>query len=696
MKNKILSIFRTHPDKLYRKKDLLHHLKISEKNILDFKKHLDTLVKSGEVVMMKGKRYKLAKDPDTYMGKLTVTQKGFGFVIVGDGRPDIFIGRRQMGDAIHGDTVSVKLSGRQRSAGPRGRILNIVERGTRQFIGVSTEIRGKLWLTLTPVTPERGVRLHGKDGIKPLPGEIVIARIKEWGKSNTPIRAQFIESLGQADEALNDLRLILAKYEYRTQFNTKVRREVENMDDRMIEKAIPRRRDLRNLTAVTIDPEDAKDFDDAISIEQVRDGFQLGVHIADVSHFVLRGTALDKTAMERGTSVYFSEGVVHMLPEALSSDLCSLRPGVDRLTVSCVMKLNRKFEVQKTEIFPSVIKSKKRFTYREVQSIIEGEITHALYKPLKLLERLSIALFKSRSKEGSIDFDIPEPIFSMDDTGIPHEIRPSERLRAHRIVEECMLLANRQVAQELPKKLPKNFKIPYRIHDKPDQKDVNQFLGLIRRLNLGISVPKGELSPSAFKQILAKVEDSPFKHLIEAVALRTMSKAVYSTKNHGHFGLAFPHYVHFTSPIRRYPDLMVHRLIKRINSQSFEGANEWNAVTKKALTLSNEMELQALSAEREYIKMKQLRWLNTAIGESFKGIISGVVNFGIFVELEETLAEGLVHIDTLEGDDYSFDEEHYCLRGRQYKEEYRLGDRVNVRVLSVLFDKQRANFVLDN
>jgi len=387
-------------------------------------------------------------------------------------------------------------------------------------------------------------------------------------------------------------------------------------------------------------------------------------------------TFIDREALQRSTSVYFTEGVVHMLPEALSANLCSLKPNEDRLAVSAIMKMDKDFNIIETDILTTVINSKARFTYQDVQDIVEGKVDHKFKDDILILKRLAKRLFENRSDAGSIDFDIPEPIFEMGEKGIPHEIRPSERMESHRIVEECMLLANRVVAAEIPKKLPKKYPFVYRVHADPDQKDVVRFTDLLKVLRLGIQIPKGELSPNDIKNILKHVEDSPYHSLIENVALRTMSKAEYSMKNQGHFGLAFDSYTHFTSPIRRYPDLMVHRMIKMVCNQSIQQHGEWKDLMLKSIKISNEVELKALSAEREYIKMKQLRWLNERIGDTFEGRISGVVNFGIFIELQSSLAEGLIHIDTMEDDDYAYDEDRYCLRGRKTGHEYSMGDKV--------------------
>lgn len=695
MRKQLLALFKKHPGKLFRQKEIIHRMKVKQREISAVKILLKEMVKSGEINLVKGKCYALPRQPNKLEGKLTVTQKGFGFVITADDSEDIFIGRRSMMDAIHGDRVQVRISGKPSPQGLKGRIEKVLERGSDRFIGVTYKYAGKLFMAISPVNPGRGIRLiKAKKDLDE--GQIVKARVKDWGNAFNPIIAELETVIGKADDPANDMEMILNKYDYTQDFPRKVNNEVKNFSQKSIEKEVPNRRDLRQWNSFTIDPVDAKDFDDAISIKQNRDGYVLGVHIADVSHFVTLNCPIDREAIIRATSVYFTEGVVHMLPEELSANLCSLRPNEDRLAVSAIIKMDNNFNVLEIEVLPTVINSKARFTYQDVQDIIDGKINHSAKNELHILKRFAKQLFKNRSDAGSIDFDIPEPIFEMGDKGIPHEIRPSERMESHRIVEECMLLANGLVAAEIPKMLPKKYPFVYRVHAKPDKLKVERFIDLLKLLHLGIPIPQGELSPNDIKNVLKYVEDSPYRSLIETVALRTMSKAEYAMKNQGHFGLAFDHYTHFTSPIRRYPDLMVHRMIKMISDQSFEPKSDWHDMMEKSVKFSNQAELQALSAEREYIKMKQLRWLGERIGQSFEGVISGVVSFGFFVELQLTLAEGLVHMDTLEDDEYSYDPDHYCLSGRKYKQEFRLGDMVKVKLLDVFFDKQRANFTLEN
>ena len=693
MKKKILNILKNAPSNTLSQKELIKRLKARKRDVGAIMILIREMSNQGEIIKLKAKRYSLPKIPKNTEGKLSVTQKGFGFVITNDENEDIFIGRRSMADAINGDKVLVKIKGRSKSRGLSGRIHKVLERGSNTFIGVTYIYNAKIFIEISPVNPGRGIQLIGSK--KELPeGKIVKAIVKDWGNAKDPIIASFESVIGNAKDPVNDLSMILHKYDYNQSFSSSINQEVKKYSEDDIKAEIGNRLDLRKEICFTIDPKEAKDFDDAISIKRNKMGTEIGVHIADVSHFVTSNSLIDKEAMNRGTSVYFSEGVVHMLPKELSADLCSIRPGVDRLAISSIIQLDQDYKVLNVDIRPTVINSKARFTYEEVQSIIEEKVNHVFKDQINDLKELSIKLHEQREKNGSLDFDIPEPIFEMNKKGVPHKIRSSERLISHRIVEECMLLANKVVAVEIPKKLPNKFNFLYRVHTKPDSLRVERFAGLLKRLKLGIFIPDGDMSPNDFKKILKYVEDSPYRSLIENVALRTMSKAEYVIKNKGHFGLAFRHYTHFTSPIRRYPDLLVHRVIKMIDSRSFDSKNEWNHKIKEALELSNEKEIEALNAEREYIKIKQLRWLADRINSVFEGAITGVTNFGFFVGLKLSMAEGLVHIDTLENDGYYYDEDHYCIKGRSFKEEFRLGDRVKIKIVSVQIEKQRANFVL--
>jgi len=692
MKKEIIKLLSSHPKHSYGLRDVVLRLNIDPKKKHALKSALTELVKAGEIIQKKGNRYTIGKKSMEKTGRLTVTQKGFGFVIVSPDEPDIFVSRVHMRNAIHGDNVKVSIIRIGRDGRVRGKIVQIITRGVEKFVGPVFKKYDSWYQSISPVNPERGIQITGKQASNLQQGQVVVTRVKDWGTAVSPIKVKVEKVLGQAKDPAIDFDIIKEKFFYTEKFPEKVNSEVESFTDKQILLEMGKRKDLRHLKTFTIDPDSAKDFDDALSIEKTKNGFSLWVHIADVSHFVAKGSETDREAMKRSNSVYFTEGVIPMLPDVLSSNLCSLRPNEDRLAVSVNFILSDKAEIQQWHATSSVIHSNERFSYQSAQKIVEKKEKHALGSELFWLKDLTEKLFEQRMAKGSIDFDIPEPIFILNDGGIPHEIRPSERLTSHRIVEECMLLANMVIAEGFGKKDP----FVFRVHGKPAESDVEKLILILK--NIGINVP-ADIKPSTsggMRNLLLLVEDSPHKNLIDGIALRSMTKAKYSTKRKEHFGLAFSHYTHFTSPIRRYPDLLVHRLMKeRLFSKKSQESSLAVDQLSAALEIANEMEMKAQKAEREYIKLKQLRWLREKIGEIFPGIISGVISIGFFVELKESLAEGLVHIDTLDFDDYRYDDDHYRLVGKNTGKIYQLGQEVKIKVISVDLDQQKANFYLE-
>ncbi len=692
----ILRIFRESPRQTFRQRDLVRRLGIKQTELNTFKIALRRLIESKEIRRIKRGLYILGRQDKHIEGRLTINQKGFGFVLRPEPEPDIYIGRRNLGNAVNGDLVRVKLLPGNRFEGPRGIINRVIERGTSQFVGTVFQEKQHSFLAIQPVTSPRGIRILPGRKIRFSPGQVVIAEVKDWGSHTSPVLVRVVKVLGEVDDPANDVNIVMAKYGYDTAFPGTVETEIGKFSQKMIDREADGREDFRSLMTFTIDPESARDFDDAISLERTDSGYCLMVHIADVSYFVTPGSLLDREARSRGTSVYFDDATVHMLPEELSAVLCSLQPEVDRLAVSAVIDLNRHYRVVDSRVTLTVINSNYRFTYQQVQAVLNDDKTHPERKRLLDLQRICRALRKQRMKMGSIDFDIPEPLFSMSADGIPHEIKPSERLESHRIVEECMLLANRLVAEKIPMKGEETVPFIYRVHDEPPAGDVEGFLDLLKRIGITHQSSQKRLTSAGMRDILLQVENSPHRNLVENLALRTMTKALYAVDRRGHFGLAFSVYTHFTSPIRRYPDLAVHRLIKEysrsVNTPESTAVEDLLSITET----STASEIKALEAEREYIKLKQLRWLQQQVGKQFTGIISGVTSLGFYVQLADSLVEGLVHISTLEGDDFIHDTEHYCLRGRRYGHQFSLGDAVEVLVQEVLIDKLRANFRLSD
>jgi ribonuclease R len=664
-------------------------------------------------------------------GVLSVNAKGFGFVNVDEG-DDIFIPLDNLHTAMDGDKVSAEIvrevPGRKRV----GRITRVVEPGSSQIVGL---FRVKNGIAQVVPTDERfnkpfdithdGINLErssqksgsgshpGKSGSVPVEGDLVVVMRGEWLDPARNPSGSIVQILGKLGDPGMDLRIVARNSGLTMEFPEEVEKETARLGAPDIKTERARREDLRDRLCFTIDPDSAQDFDDAVSLVQLDNGlFELGVHIADVSHYVAEGSALDQEAFDRGTSVYFVNAVVPMLPERISNDLCSLKQDEDRLAFSVIMQVDSRGIIHDYRIRESIIRSKRRFTYQEVEDIIHGK-EHQHSKTIHLMMLLALALRRSREDMGSIDFDIPVPEISLDENGLPFEVRPSERLEANRLVEEFMLAANLTVARHMARRdgdlPPRPF--VYRIHEKPDEKTMREFLELMERLGLSYKIA-GDLEPEDYRKILDIIENLEFKDFAEKVALRSMTKAVYSTDNIGHFGLAFDAYTHFTSPIRRYADLIVHRLIKAYAAAGPAGKSRGGSARpvdiaarqkQDSLTLTelrricdqcSKREIRAVQAEREYSKIKSMEFLAGKVGESYNGIIAGVSSFGFFVELTHYLIEGLVHVSELKDDRYEFDKDNYTLTGTANGKSYRLGDPVRVTIKSVSKDEKKADFVL--
>ena len=660
-------------------------------------------------------------------GILSVNAKGFGFVNVEEG-DDIFIPLDNLHTAMDGDKVSAEIvrevPGRKRV----GRITTVLEQGSSQIIGLFRIKNGTAQVVPTDERFNRAFDISnddltqdksgsgsrpGKSGSAPVEGDLVVVMRGEWTDPARHPSGSIVQILGKLGDPGMDLRIVARNSGLTMEFPEEVEKETAVLDAPDIKKELAHREDLRDRLCFTIDPESAKDFDDAVSLVQLDNGlFELGVHIADVSHYVREGTALDQEAFDRGTSVYFVNAVVPMLPERISNDLCSLRQDEDRLAFSVIMQIDSRGLIHNYRIRESIIRSKRRFSYQEVEDIIHGK-EHQHAKTIHLMMLLALALRRSREEMGSIDFDIPVPEISLDENGLPFEVRPSERLEANRLIEEFMLAANLTVARHMARRdgdlPPRPF--VYRIHEKPDEKTMREFLELMERLGLSYKIA-GDLEPEDYRKILDIIENLEFKDFAEKVALRSMTKAIYSTDNIGHFGLAFDAYTHFTSPIRRYADLVVHRLIKAYAAAGPAGKSRGGAARPEdiaarqkqdAETLAelrricdqcSKREIRAVQAEREYSKIKSMEFLAGKVGESYNGIIAGVSSFGFFVELTHYLIEGLVHVSELKDDRYEFDKDNYTLTGAANGKSYRLGDPVRVTIKSVSKDEKKADFVL--
>jgi ribonuclease R len=634
-----------------------------------------------------------ARRRERLIGRLTVTRSGAGFVRLEGSEVEIRIPPRFMRTALHGDLVevipyarSISRGRREHQESPEGEITAILERTMTTVTG-RLEQSGTFWF----VVPDdkrltRDVYVTREDAKKARHGDKVVVRLHPWEDEHLNPEGTIEEVLGPGGDARAEVLSVARSFGLDAKFPRGVEDEATACRETPSADDLEGREDLRDLLCVTIDPADAKDFDDAVSIEPMAHGaVRLGVHIADVSHFVHEGSALDQEARRRGTSVYLVDQVIPMLPERLSNHLCSLRPGVDRLTYSVFMEVTAEGTVRSYRIVPATIRSARRFSYEEVQKILDagrGEFHDELLAPLHTLSQV---LFGQREKNGSLDFDTPEVKVEFDSTGLPSRIVQKERLASHRLIEECMLLANKTVAGHVarPRRAEEVKPFLYRVHDLPDPQKVSELATFVKRCGFSLDA-SSNVTVRALQKLLKAIRGTEFENIISEVALRSMAKAVYTDRNIGHFGLAFSHYTHFTSPIRRYPDLIVHRLLREYGS-GIDGRRLalWADELPEIGRSSSERERNAAEAERASVRIMQIEYMKRHLGDECTGIISGVTNFGLFVKIDGILAEGLVSVRDMADDYYLFDERQYALRGRSGRKTYSLGDRVRVQVAAV-------------
>ncbi|HTO94246.1 MAG TPA: ribonuclease R, partial [Bacteroidota bacterium] len=637
-------------------------------------------------------------------GTLFMTRRGFGFVAIEGTDDEIYIAPRYLHTALHSDVVEVvRFAGRPGRAGrskgreddrPEGEVVAILERKITTVTGRLESGRSAFFVVPDDERIARDIYVSREDSLSARPGDKVVVRLLEWTDEHQNPEGVITEVLGTAGDARVEVLSVARTFGLPEHFPPDVEREAAACSAEISRAEIDGRIDCRAITTVTIDPEDAKDFDDAVSYEPLRGGgWRLGVHIADVSHYVRPGTALDREAYARGTSVYMVNEVVPMLPERLSNDLCSLKPDVDRLTYSVFMDVDPAGTVTDYRIGKSVIHSARRFTYEEVQRVIDtGKGDHAAV--ILPLFQLSKVLLRRRRKNGSLDFDTGEAKFQFDAEGLPSRIIKKIRLDAHRLIEECMLLANQTVARHIGarKKEAEVRPFVYRVHDLPDPVKLRELAGFVRQFGYSLDAKNG-VSSRELQKLLDRVDGSEVENVINEVALRSMAKAVYATKNIGHYGLAFSHYTHFTSPIRRYPDLIVHRLLEEYDGPVRGGRlEELRKTLPDVARQSSERERLAAEAERASVKVMQVEYMKRHVGDEFAGVITGVTNFGLFVEINDLLVEGMIPLKDLTDDYYIFDEKKYSIRGRSRGKVYRLGDPLRVQVISVDPGSRRIDF----
>jgi ribonuclease R len=663
-----------------------------------FKRQLQSLAASGDLLQIRGNRFGLPEKMDLIVGRLTTNPGGFGFVVPEHGESgDIYIAAPNLTEAMHGDRVVARVE-RRTEKGAEGRIIKILERSQSSIVG-RFELDDAGLGFVVPFDRRVLTDVHVPTGewASAEPGEMVVVEITRWPTATRGPVGRVIEVLGRIDEPGVDTQIIIRKFHIPDAHGEEAVAEASRLGLAVKERDIKGRTDFRGVTTVTIDGEHARDFDDAITIERLPNGhYWLGVHIADVAHYVKEGSALDEEAYDRGTSVYFTERAVHMFPAELATGLCSLNPHVDRLVQSCLMEVDRRGNVVRYELHDGVINSDARMTYTAVNAILTGrdEGVRREYAPLVPMFEQMHGLFEilneRRRRRGSIDFDLPEAEVILSELGQIEDIVASERNVAHRLIEEFMLLANETVASHLV-----SNEVPslHRVHEAPDVKKVEDFEEFITTLGYSLGATGRTVTPKQFQKLIDRIRGTPEERPIAALMLRTMQKARYDAASLGHFGLATEHYTHFTSPIRRYPDLLVHRVLRESRHGAMTPARQEELVEElpDIAKHTSEMERRADEAERELLQWKKVRFMADKVGDEYEGFITGVAPFGLFIELSEHYVEGLVHISSMADDYYRFLEQHHILKGESTKKVYRLGEKVRVQVVRVDMERRQID-----
>jgi ribonuclease R len=622
-----------------------------------------------------------------------MTRSGAAYIITDEVKEDVYINNRNVNRALNGDKVKVYLYARREGQRLVGEIVEILEQRERTFVGTIERSSGYYFMIPDNRDMPYDIFIHPRNLKGAEEGQKVVARITEWPPTAKNPFGEVIDVLGAAGLHETETHAILAEFELPYKFPESVLHQAELVPGEITAKEIQSRRDFRETTTFTIDPGDAKDFDDALSISKLENGnWEIGVHIADVSHYVQPFSEIDKEAFSRGTSVYLVDRVVPMLPERLSNDLCSLKPNVDRLCFSAVFEMNEQAEVLSQWFGRTVIHSDQRFSYEEAQQIIEtGD--GVLAAEVLQFHKLATVLRQLRFKRGSFSFERVEVKFYIDEKGKPTGVYFKEAKESNWLVEEFMLLANQKVAERIGKvKQGQHAKtFVYRIHDRPNAEKLLSFSNFIRQFGLSIKTASHKVIADSMNRLLTDIRGKNEQYIIESLAIRTMAKAKYSTNNIGHYGLSFDHYTHFTSPIRRYPDLMVHRLLdKYLHNDPSENQQKVEGMCIQ----SSMMEDRAVSAERASVKYKQVEFLQDKVGQKFEGIISGISEWGFYVELTENHCEGMIPMRDLDDDFYEYDEKNYCLVGVQTRRRFVIGQKVTIEIARTNLAKRQMDFKL--
>lgn len=692
---KIVEFLRAESGRPLTAAELAAELEVQADETEQFNALLAELESQGVLYKGKANRYAAPSRINLVVGTLNIIKSGAGFVVPDDREGDLYIPQDELKTAVDGDRVIARLERKEKGGKTQGSIVRILNRARETVVGVYHPAKNFGF-----VVPEPSLRLSsdvfvppGEDG-GATEGDVVVVRITNWGEKHRGPVGEVDKVLGKHGAPGVDILAVLYGHELPVEFPRHVVDAAEALRTRGITEAdLADRTDLREALIFTIDPVDAKDHDDALSIRRVDDGYEVGIHIADVSFYVTEGSIIDAEALRRGTSIYMVDRTIPMLPEPLSSDLCSLKEGVDRLAMSVIARLDAEGNVFAHRLVRSVIRSRHKLAYEQAQEVIEGRgsIDAETDASILLLVELSRKLREKRMERGSLDFDLPEARVVLNTEGEPTDIQKIERLEAHRLIEDFMLLANEIVARKGSRdKLP----FLYRIHERPDDERIAQLHEFAK--TFGYSISKGKKpTPKDLQRLLERIKGKPEERLLSTVVLRSMRQARYSHENVGHFGLAAKHYAHFTSPIRRYPDLIVHRVCAHafLNDENVRQAMNATMLPEIA-RVSSERERVAVDAERDSIELKKVEFMERHLGDEFKGTISGVAAFGFFVLLDDFYVEGMVHVSALEDDYYQFRQERYEIVGEHSGRRFRLGDRVRVQVARVNREERKIDFIV--
>ena len=665
-------------------KELASVFQVPKQMRREFTKILDELLEEGRISISSRGKYGLT-EAFAISGTLETNPRGFGFVKIEGREEDVFISADDMKDALQGDKVLIVLKNREQDGKKaEGKIIRVLKRGYTDVIG--TFHKNKTFGFVVPDNPKitRDIFVPLEKSLCARNGEKVSVHITSYGDARKKPEGKIREILGHVNDPGTDILSIAKSYEIPMRFSADVEKELESIPDDISEESLDGRLDIRDWQTVTIDGEDAKDLDDAITLTKEGDNYCLGVHIADVTHYVKEGSALDIEALKRGTSVYLIDRVIPMLPQKLSNGICSLNAGTDRLALSCIMEIDSKGTILNHKIVETVLRVDRRMSYTAVKKILADrdedlmEEYHEFVPMFQRMEELSGILRKKRFSRGAIDFDFPESKIVLNEKGRPVEIKPYERNVATKLIEDFMLAANETVAedyywQELP--------FLYRVHENPDEEKMAKFAAFINNFGYTLHLTNREIHPKELAKLLEKIDNTPNEPLISRLMLRSMKQAKYSTESLGHFGLSARYYCHFTSPIRRYPDLQIHRIIKENLHGCLDESKvkHFDHILPEVAKQSSQTERRAEEAEREVIKLKKVQYMRKHIGELFDGVISGITAYGMYVELDNTV-EGLVHVSSMEGDYYRFLEDEYCLVGEMTGKTYKLGERIKIMV----------------